>query len=163
MSSRRAWLTALRLGSFWRRLRGTETAIYGALIFHHWKGSGTEKLGLPLALVTQTDGHISRARVRRRLPGLLRDRGQIDLFIHDSLHSERNVRFELDRIWPTLGPNGTVVVDDIDANWGFQSFTQTIPGQLSLICEAEPIRPDLRRFNRKGLFGIILKTPIARV
>jgi hypothetical protein len=26
-----------------------------------------------------------------------------------------------------------------------------------LVCEAEPIRPDLRRFNKKGLFGIILK------
>ena len=94
---------------------------------------------------------------RRRLPGLLRERGQIDLFVHDSLHSERNVRFELDRIWPTLGPRGAVVVDDIDANWAFQSFTQTIPDQQSLICEAEPLRPDLRRFNKKGLFGIILK------
>jgi hypothetical protein len=26
-----------------------------------------------------------------------------------------------------------------------------------MICEAEPLRPDLRRFNKKGLFGIILK------
>ena len=98
-----------------------------------------------------------RGSSRRRLPGLLRERGQIDLFVHDSRHSERNVRFELDRIWPTLGPKGAVVVDDIDANWGFQSFTQTIPDQQSLICEAEPLRPDLRRFNKKGLFGIILK------
>jgi hypothetical protein len=28
-----------------------------------------------------------------------------------------------------------------------------------MVCEAEPIRPDLRRFNQKGLFGIILKEP----
>ncbi len=26
-----------------------------------------------------------------------------------------------------------------------------------MICEAEPLHPDLRRFNNKGLFGIILK------
>jgi len=26
-----------------------------------------------------------------------------------------------------------------------------------MICEAEPIHPDLRRFNKKGQFGIILK------
>ena len=38
---------------------------------------------------------------RRRLPVLLDRLGQIDLFIHDSLHSERNVRFELDL---KLGP-----------------------------------------------------------
>jgi hypothetical protein len=83
--------------------------------------------------------------------------GQIDLFIHDSLHTERNVRFELDRAWAALRTGGVLVVDDIDANWGFRSFTQTFSGYKSLICEAEPVRPDLRRFNEKGQFGIILK------
>lgn len=99
---------------------------------------------------------------RRRLPELLSRLGQIDLFIHDSLHSERNVRFELDRAWAALKPGGALVVDDVDANWGFQSFTQTFSGHRSLICEAEPLRPDLRRFNKKGLFGIILKHPTAQ-
>jgi hypothetical protein len=89
---------------------------------------------------------------------LLSRLGQVDLFVHDSLHSEQNVRFELDRIWPLLRPGGVIVVDDIDANWGFRSFTETYcPGDTSLICEAEPIRPDVRRFNKKGLFGIIVK------
>jgi Methyltransferase domain len=98
---------------------------------------------------------------RRRLPQLLSDLGQIDLFIHDSLHSERNVRFELDRSWPALAPKGAIVVGDVDASWGFRSFTQIVRRQFSLICTAEPLRPDLRRFNKKGLFGIILKTPTA--
>jgi hypothetical protein len=100
---------------------------------------------------------------RRRLPELLSRLGQIDLFIHDSLHSERNVRFELDRAWSALRPNGALVVDDVDANWGFRSFTQTCSGHQFLICEAEPLRPDLRRFNKKGLFGIILKQATAQV
>jgi hypothetical protein len=104
-----------------------------------------------------------RGSSRRRLPELLSRLGQIDLFIHDSLHSERNVRFELDRAWAALRPNGALVVDDVDANWGFRSFTQTFSGHHSLICDAEPIRPDLRRFNKKGLFGIILKQATAQV
>ncbi len=113
-----------------------------------------------------SEGHSDRwtyikGSSRRRLPELLSDLGQIDLFIHDSLHSERNVRFELDRTWPSLSPKGAVVVDDVDANWGFHSFTQTVPRPFSLICTAEPLRPDLRRFNKKGLFGIVLKTPTA--
>lgn len=94
---------------------------------------------------------------RRRLPALLSKVGQVDLFIHDSLHSERNVRFEVDRAWSALRPGGAVVIDDIDANWGFQSFTRLFPSYPSLICEAEPLEPDLRQFNKKGLFGIILK------
>jgi len=56
-----------------------------------------------------------------------------------------------------LRPGGAIVVDDVDANWGFKSFTQTYSGYQSTICEAEPLRPDLRRFNQKGLFGIIVK------
>jgi hypothetical protein len=96
---------------------------------------------------------------RRRLPALLSKFGQIDLFIHDSLHSERNVRFELDRAWAKLRSGAAIVVDDIDANDGFQSFTTKFPGYPSLVCEAETLHPDLRRFNQKGLFGIILKAP----
>ena len=98
---------------------------------------------------------------RVRLPKLLSQLGRIDLFIHDSLHSEHNVRFELDRAWTNLKPGGALVVDDVDANWGFRSFTQTFSGHQSIICEAEPLHPDLRRFNKKGLFGIILKEPLA--
>ena len=33
---------------------------------------------------------------RRRLPSLLRSLAQVDLFIHDSLHTARNTRFEME-------------------------------------------------------------------
>jgi len=99
---------------------------------------------------------------RSRLPQLLAQLGNIDLFIHDSLHSARNVSFELNLAWPALGPRGVLVVDDVDANWAFHNFTQglltqNLPMQPAIIAEAEPIHPDLRRFNQRGLFGIILK------
>ena len=100
---------------------------------------------------------------RLHLPKLLSQLGEVDLFIHDSLHSERNVRFELDRVWAALRPGGALVVDDVDANRGFQSFTQTFSGYRSMICEAEPLHPDLRRTNQKGMFGIILKDTTAQV
>jgi hypothetical protein len=135
-----------RRASFLRHLRGAETAIFGASIFHRWKGPGVNRSELQLAAATQIDGHTSKVRVDAIFPDEL---GQIDLFIHDSLHSERNVRFELNRAWPMLGPKGARVVDDVDANWGFRLFSQTTSGQVSWICEAEPLRPDLRRFNKK--------------
>jgi hypothetical protein len=100
-----------------------------------------------------------RGSSRRRLPGLLTQLREIDLFVHDSLHSEHNVRFEVDRAWAALRPGGAIVIDDIDANRGFRSFTQSFSGHQPLICESEPLHPDLRRFNKKGLFGIILKEP----
>lgn len=94
---------------------------------------------------------------RRALPGLLQEIGPIDLFIHDSLHTERNVSFELGEAWPALKPGSIAVIDDIDSNWGFESFTKTHKDFRALVCEAEPVRPDERRFNGKGLFAILFK------
>jgi hypothetical protein len=94
---------------------------------------------------------------RRRLPALLRRLGRVDLFIHDSMHSNRNVMFELECAWDYLAPGGAMVVDDIDANPAFDTFVKAHPGQPSWVCTAEPLAPDMRRFNEKGLFGIICK------
>ena len=99
---------------------------------------------------------------RRRLPGILSQLGKIDLFVHDSLHSERNVRFEMDLAWRALRVGGAIVVDDIDVNRGFHSFTEAFSGCHSIICEAEPQRPDLRRVNKRGMFGIVQKESVTR-
>jgi hypothetical protein len=85
---------------------------------------------------------------RRRLPGLLAELDQIDLFVHDSMHTARNVRFELDHAWDSLRPGGALLVDDVDHNDAFHSFTATFAGLRSLIA---------RHDDGKGLFGIILK------
>lgn len=124
----------------------------------HWR----EQIGVAVGNRYRDCWSYIKGSSRRRLPELLSRLGQIDLFIHDSLHSEHNVRFELDLAWAALRPNGALVVDDIDANWGFRSFTQAFINHRSMICEAEPLRPDTRRFNQKGLFGVILKRPVAR-
>jgi hypothetical protein len=124
-------------------------------IERHWR----EQVGMAVDGRFRDSWSYIKGSSRLRLPKLLSHVRQIDLFIHDSLHSERNVRFELDSVWSILSPGGALVVDDIDANWGFRSFTAAFSDHQSMICEAEPLRPDLRRFNKKGLFGIILKRP----
>jgi hypothetical protein len=55
-------------------------------------------VGCPYAM-----DHISGSNRRGEL---LFHLGQIDLFIHDSLHSERNVRFDLDRAMGGHGSEG---------------------------------------------------------
>lgn len=61
---------------------------------------------------------------RQRLPGLVRRLQRVDLFVHDSLHTGRNTRFELDTVWPALAPGGVAAVDDIDHSLGFSRFTE---------------------------------------
>jgi predicted O-methyltransferase YrrM len=98
---------------------------------------------------------------RRVLPDLLEKLETVDLFLHDSLHTERNVLFEVGQAYRFLRHGGFVVIDDIDANWGFRALMTRYPGDRFLICQSEPVCPDLRRFNQKGLFGIIQYAPAA--
>jgi hypothetical protein len=65
-----------------------------------------------------------RGASRRHLPGLLRELGSIDLFIHDSLHTRRTMQFELTRAWEALAPGGFLVADDADLNDVFTSFAE---------------------------------------
>jgi hypothetical protein len=96
---------------------------------------------------------------RRRLRRLLKRTGMIDLFIHDSWHSKYNMLFELQTAWPMIRPGGAMVVDDIDLNAAFRTFAQSKPMHRSIVCAAEPVRPDPLRVqrNQPGLFGIIVK------
>jgi predicted O-methyltransferase YrrM len=94
---------------------------------------------------------------RRRLPPLLDAVAPIDLFIHDSLHTTPHLRFELAAAWPALRPGGYMVVDDIDTNVAFREFVADHPEATALICQSQPIRPDLRRPDQRGIFGIIRK------
>jgi predicted O-methyltransferase YrrM len=115
-------------------------------------GVAVRQTGVPVERWTYIAG-----TSRRRLPALLSRLGRIDLFIHDSMHSNRNVMFELECAWRYLSAGGVIVVDDIDVNPAFDTFTRAHPEHPSFVCTAEPLRPDTRRFNQKGLFGIICK------
>jgi methyltransferase family protein len=94
---------------------------------------------------------------RRHLPRLLAKLGQIDLFIHDSAHTESNTLFELDRAWSALSPGGVVMADDIDYSAAFHRFMHARSGHRFLVGLAEPLAPDPIRFDGRGLFGIARK------
>ncbi len=99
-----------------------------------------------------------RGSSRHRLAKLLADRGHIDLFIHDSKHTKRNLLFELNLAWDALKPGGVVVADDIDLNCGFHVFQAAHRSKAtSLVCHAEPLRPDVGRQDDVGIFGVARK------
>lgn len=98
-----------------------------------------------------------RGSSRRRLGGLLARTGEIDLFVHDSRHSERNLLFELEHAWRALRPGGVVVVDDVDLNCGFHSFKAAHANHNSVICAAEPLEPDYGRQGDRGVFAVVRK------
>ncbi len=92
---------------------------------------------------------------------LLAELGEIDLFVHDSSHTSRNVRFELDAAWNHLRPGGYLLVDDIDYSDGFKAFTARAHGAEWLVGRGEPLRPDRSRRDHAGLFGVVRKQEAA--
>jgi hypothetical protein len=85
---------------------------------------------------------------RRRLREVLGRLEAVDFFLHDSMHTERNVRFELDHVWPVLSGHGGMVVDDVDYNRGLESFLGAHPALPSpLVCAHE---------QGRRLFAVVL-------
>jgi hypothetical protein len=62
---------------------------------------------------------------RKQLPVLLEELGEIDLFVHDSLHTGRNTSFEIDGAWNALRPGGALLIDDVYQSLAFRQFTET--------------------------------------
>ena len=83
-----------------------------------------------------------------QLPPLLDELGEIDMFVHDSLHTSRNVRFELESAWRVLRPGGVVLLDDIHTNLGFRSFVDAVKPAFWVAG---------RDRRREGLWGMALK------
>jgi Methyltransferase domain len=73
---------------------------------------------------------------RSVLPDLVRRLGPIQLFVHDSMHTTRNVRFELEQVWPALAPGGVVLIDDVEKNSAMSAFLRAHPGTASIVCAA---------------------------
>lgn len=67
---------------------------------------------------------LSRGVTRRVLPDLLAQLGTVDMFVHDSLHTYRNIKFELESVTPRLRQGAIVIADDIDENPAFKEWVQ---------------------------------------
>jgi predicted O-methyltransferase YrrM len=59
---------------------------------------------------------------RRVLPDLLTQLQQIDIFIHDSLHTYTHMSWEFAHALRALSPGGVLVADDLQGNRAFEEL-----------------------------------------
>jgi hypothetical protein len=85
---------------------------------------------------------------RQRLPALTAQVGRVHLFVHDSLHTAKNTRFEMERVASVMPPQGVMLVDDIGSHDGFTAFARQHPEFQTIICPSA---------DRLGMFGIAVK------
>tara|TARA_B100000029_G_C17577942_1_gene958740 strand:+ start:386 stop:1156 length:771 start_codon:yes stop_codon:yes gene_type:complete len=77
------------------------------------------------------------------LPNVISKTNSVDVFFHDSDHSEENMLFEFRFIWPFISDNNIILSDDVNINNAFNIFCNEIKYKKALIY--------------KGQFGAIVK------
>jgi hypothetical protein len=88
-----------------------------------------------------------RGSSRRRLPRLLAELGRVDMFVHDSLHTARNMGFEMRSVWAELAEGGALLVDDVH-NQAFADFVNHAGNPEAIVC---------RSADSQWMFGAIHK------
>ena len=91
---------------------------------------------------------LRRGTSRRLLGPMLQEVGTIDLFVHDSLHTYKNMKMEFELVWPRLSPGGVLIADDIEGNGAFQEFA----GRGDVAFHAA-----IRELGKQSLAGILIK------
>lgn len=76
---------------------------------------------------------LHRGTSRRLLSPVLKNTGTIDIFIHDSLHTYRNMKAEISRAWNGLRPGGILIADDVQGNRAFQELTESVGHSCSVV------------------------------
>ena len=74
------------------------------------------------------------------LPSILEKLGGVGLFLHDSLHTYRNMHRELEIVTPYLTGPAVVIADDIEGNGAFQEWVLKVNPFYSAVLEEQAKR-----------------------
>lgn len=99
---------------------------------------------------------LHRGSSARTLPGLLRGLKTVDLFLHDSLHTRRNMRRELEAVWPRLRKGGVILADDVERNRAFGELRWKNPALWRVVGDRQE-RPLHAAATERSVFGIAIK------
>jgi predicted O-methyltransferase YrrM len=89
------------------------------------------------------------------LTPLLEEIRTVDLFVHDSLHTRRNMRREFDTVWPHLRKGGLLLADDVERNHAFGELQHKNPALWRVVQDRE--ESPLHGKAAPVVFGIAIK------
>jgi len=98
---------------------------------------------------------LHRGASRRVLPEVFCETGPVGLFVHDSLHTRRNMRREFDAVWPNLAPGGLLLADDVERNRAFADLRRKEPSLWRVVRDRE--KEPLHGKAAPVVFGIAAK------
>ncbi|HTC61938.1 MAG TPA: class I SAM-dependent methyltransferase [Candidatus Saccharimonadales bacterium] len=91
---------------------------------------------------------LRRGTSERLLASVVEELETLDLFIHDSLHTFKNMKQEFDTSWSALNSRGILISDDIEGNDAFLQMVKSHQPEISVIMEQK---------NKSSLVGAAVK------
>lgn len=95
---------------------------------------------------------------KQHLEKLLRSLNQIDMFIHDSEHSDEHMSFEYNVAWKYLRKGGILCSDDINHSNVFQDFTSAHEKEISNLTTFQEISRPSDDENLRPMIGYFFKS-----
>ena len=96
---------------------------------------------------------LHRGLSQRLLPKILSEVGELDMFVHDSLHTYAHIRWELEQVTPYFSPSAVTIADDIEGHSAFRDWVETSrPGFATAVQENE----------KDSVFGVAIFNPRAK-
>ena len=112
--------------------------------------------GIAVSEALRSRWRLHRGASGRVLPPLLARVKTVDLFVHDSLHTYRNMRREFELVWPRLRRGGVLVADDVERSRAFGELRQENPALWCVVRDRQ-VRALHDRAVPMTTFGIAVK------
>jgi len=129
-----------------------ETGVaYGVSSFYILKALSENKKGKLISIDSIFRPWQSKEMIGAVIPKDLRDRWElkigtskelleknlssIDIFLHDSLHTYKNMSYEFGKAWPHIKKGGFLLSDDITSNNAFNDFCKSIKKEPTIMIQ----------------------------
>jgi hypothetical protein len=112
---------------------------------------------IPDELRLASDGFVP---MRGRLEDFLKRNelpSSIDMFLHDSSHSYRHMRWEFRQFWPRLRDGGMLVSHDVQMNAAFPEFIAKTYAHVKKTGRRDAQRTSHYEWGRWGYVGFAIK------
>lgn len=109
--------------------------LYSIDLPFQWYIYGSHKLHMDSLLPGEKPGHLIPHHLKtkwnlilgntnNKLPDLMKKLGMIDIFFHDSEHSDKTMLFEYNQSWPYIKQGGLLMSDDVSYSKAFDQFSE---------------------------------------
>ena len=89
-------------------------------VFSPWQTKEMIGTAIPSNLKNRWNFHFGSST--KNLNNVLSSMSSVDIFLHDSLHTYKNMMFEFEMAWPYISSGGFLISDDVGDNNAFYDF-----------------------------------------